>query len=91
MKSTITKVVSLGMEIERFTYLSCQADFGVGDDWATLYHIHSQEPNKGHATTLLTEAKQYYESQGKEFGGSTALNEPMRRLYRKLGITEFDE
>lgn len=82
-------VDAMGMPLEQWTNESCVATFGVGDDWATLYEIHSSEEGKGHATVLLTEAKKYYEAQGKRFGGSVALNERMRNIYRRLGIKEY--
>lgn len=79
----------MGMPLERWTHESCVADFGVGDDWATLYTIQSGERNKGHATALLTEAKKHYENFGKVFSGSVALNLAMRRIYKKLRIYEW--
>lgn len=77
------------MELERWTHKSCTAEFGVGDDWATCYGIRSREKGKGHATELLTEAKKFYEGLGKKFGGTVALNEAMRRVYQKVGVTEY--
>jgi hypothetical protein len=83
------KVVSvLGMKLEYWTYESCAAEFGLGSDWATLYSIRSKQPGQGHATALLTAAKQYYEAQGKRFAGTVALNERMRAIYRRLDIKE---
>lgn len=79
-----------GMELERWEHESCIADFGVGPDWATLYDIQSRQPGQGHATALLTEAKSFYESAGKTFGGSVALNDRMREIYHRLGIEEYD-
>lgn len=85
------KVINkLGMELEEWTNKSCRAEFGIGKDWATLYYIESQEKRKGHATDLLLEAKQHYESQGKRFGGSVALNPEMSNLYKKLNIKEYN-
>ena len=78
----------LGMEMEQCRYRSCTAEFCVGKDWATLASIESKEPGKGHATRLLRAAKEHYENQGKRFGGSVALNERMRAIYRRLGIAE---
>jgi len=86
----IQTVNILGMPLEEWIYKSCIAHFGVGDDWATLYDIESKERGKGHATRLLTEAKKYYELQGKRFGGTVALNDGMKKLYIKLGIKEYD-
>lgn len=85
----IEVVTVMGMELERWTFKSCIADFGVGDDWATLYNIESKELNKGHATTLLKEAKVHYEKLNKVFGGTIALNHIMRTIYLKLGIKEY--
>ncbi len=83
------KVNILGMELDEINFASCTAHFGIGADWATLYHIESQEEGKGHATTLLREAKEYYEGQGKKFGGTVALNPIMRKIYRNLKIKEY--
>lgn len=87
MKKEIVNV--MGMELERWTNKSCQADIAVGDDWATLYVIESREKRKGHAEELLREAKKYYENLDKDFGGDVALNEGMRKLYQKLNIKEY--
>ena len=87
MKKEMVNV--LGMELERWTNKSCVADFGVGDNWATLYSIKSNEEGKGHATELLVEAKKYYEGQGKKFGGDVALNNRMKKIYQELGIKEY--
>lgn len=86
--------VILGMELEVWEHESCRAAFGVGEfgsdgPWATLYDIQSREEGKGHATALLTEAKAYYEGKGYLFGGSVALNERMRSIYKRLNITEY--
>ena len=86
---TITKQNILGMELEVWQHESCEAQFGVGDDYATLYHIESKEAGKGHATALLTEAKRHYETQGLEFGGSVALSPRMRAIYQRLNIKEY--
>lgn len=81
----------MGMDLDRWRHESCVADFGVGDDYATLYFIESAQRRKGHAAYLLTEAKKHYEALGKKFGGTIALNPGMRNLYIKLGITEYAE
>ena len=80
-----------GAPLYRWRYKSCEAEFGVGKTWATLYQIESKEEGKGHATKLLLEAKKYYENKGLEFGGSVALNVRMRNLYQRLGIKEYTE
>jgi hypothetical protein len=77
----------MGMELDRWTYNSCVALFGVGDDWATLYKIDSKEQNKGDATFLLKQAKTFYKD--KRFGGTVALSESMAHLYKKLKIKEY--
>lgn len=89
MKSTISKVDVLGMSLDKWQYESCTAHIATGEDWATLYGIESRIEGKGHATGLLKEAKAYYESQGKHFGGSVALNPKMRSIYEKLNIPEY--
>lgn len=80
----------MGMEFDRWTHKSCQADVAVGDNWATLYSIESKEKRKGHAEELLREIKKYYEGLGKDFGGDVALNKGMRKLYQKLNIKEYN-
>ncbi len=82
----------LGMALEQWEHETCIAHFAVGDDWATLYDISTppQDRRKGLATALLTEAKSYYEGQGKTFGGTVALNDGMRRIYQRLWITEYE-
>ena len=89
MKKELVNI--LGMELEQWTYNGVIANFGVGDDWATLYNIESQNQGKGYATELLIEAKKYYEGLGKKFGGSIALNGRMRKIYQRLGIVEYDD
>ena len=81
-------VVSKG-PLELWKYKSCEAEFGIGENWATLYSIESKKKRKGHATELLTAAKKHYESRGLSFGGSVALNPDMRNLYEKLDIYEY--
>ncbi len=85
----IEKVEVLGLEMQRWIYRSCTAEFAEGPDWTTLSFIESKQPGKGHATTLLTEAKKHYEAEGKRFGGSIALNPRMRAIYQRLGIKEY--
>jgi hypothetical protein len=92
----ITKQTIMGMELEVWTHESCTASFGVGEfgsdePWATLYDIRSLVEGKGHATQLLKAAKRYYEAKGMAFGGSVALNERMRSIYKRLGITEYQD
>jgi len=87
----LKKVNILGMELDEIKFVSCTAHFGIGPDWATLYDIESQDEGMGHATALLREAKTYYEEQGKRFGGSVALNNRMRKIYRNLKIHEYRE
>jgi len=81
-------VVTAGA-LELWRYKSCEAEIGVGDNWATVYLIESGDKRKGHATKLLQAAKAHYEGKGLFFGGSVALNMPMRALYQKLGIYEY--
>jgi hypothetical protein len=87
----ISQITALGMPLEVWEHKSCRAEFGVGDDWATLYGIQSKIKNKGHATELLIEARKHYEAQGKKFGGTVALSEPMAHIYKKLGIKEYND
>lgn len=83
------KVRRLGMPLDEWQYESCVAHCATGKDWATLYDIESADEGKGHATQLLLAMKKYYERKGLRFGGSVALNERMRRLYQKRGVTEY--
>ena len=84
-----TKVNILGMELDEWKIDSCIAHFGVGNDWATLYDIQSDNQGKGHATTLLAEAKSFYQKAGRKIGGTVALNPRMRKIYKKLGYVEY--
>lgn len=85
------KINILGMELDEWTHKSCVAHFGVGDDWATLCDIRSKEQGKGHATELLGKAIKYYKALKKEVGGSVALNQRMRNIYKRLNIKEFKD
>jgi hypothetical protein len=82
----IEHITQLGMPLERWTHKSCTAEFGVGDDWATLYFIQSTEPGRGHATTLLVSARMYYKNRGKRFSGTVPLNSRMADIYKRLEI-----
>jgi len=79
----------LGMPLDEWHCGSCVAHCATGDGWATIYDIASAVESKGHATTLLLKMKTYYEERGYSFGGSVALNDRMRRLYRRCGIREL--
>ena len=83
------KIMVMGMPLDGWEYKSCKAEVGVGDNWATIYRIRSQEESKGHATKLILTMKEYYERQGLEFGGSVALNDRMHRLYQKCRVKEY--
>lgn len=85
----IQRIKFQGMETDQWTHKSCTAEFGLGADWATLYLIESKEEGKGHATELLREAKKFYNKKGKKFGGSVALNDTMKHIYKKLKIKEY--
>ena len=87
MQCQIKKVIVLGMPLMEWTYKSCVANIAEGGDWATIYGIESREPGKGHATTLLLEAKDYYKD--KRFGGTVSLNPRMASVYKKCGIKEY--
>ena len=83
------KVNILGMPLDEWVYESCIAHCATGKYWATLYEIQSSQESQEHATKLLLIMKEYYEDKGLKFGGSIALNQRMRRLYQKCGITEY--
>lgn len=85
----MTKIVSLGMELEQWELNSCKAQIGTGIDFATVFFIESKEEGKGHATELLTKLKIHYEGLGKDFGSSVALSKGMKHLLKKLNITEY--
>ena len=87
----IREVNIAGMILIEWSYMSCIAHFATGDDWATLYDIKSKEQGKGHATELMKQAKIYYEKQGKKVGGTVALNNAMRKLYKKLNYHEYSK
>jgi len=83
------KVNILGMSLDEWVYESCTAHCATGKYWATLYDIQSSQERQGHATKLLLIMKEYYQGKRLKFGGSIALNQQMRRLYQKCGITEY--
>jgi len=85
-----TPVSMMGMDLMEWRFISCVAHIAEGGDWATVYDIESEEQGKGHATTLLKEAKEHYESQGKRFGSTTAIHPAMKHLLQKLNIHEYD-
>ena len=77
------------MPLIEWRHKSCVAYIAEFPEAATIYKIESKEEGKGHATGLLIEAKKYYEGQGKDFGGTIALNARMRKIYQELGIKEY--
>lgn len=77
------------MDLEVWTHKSCHADIGVGENFATVYYIESEEEGKGHATELLIGMQKHYQEQLKEFGYSVALTDRMRFILQKLNITEY--
>jgi GNAT superfamily N-acetyltransferase len=83
------KVCISAKRLDNWAYKSCEAECGVGEDWATLNYIRSKEEGKGHATMLLIFIKEFYKRQGLKFGGSVALNDRMHNLYLRLGIKEY--
>ena len=85
----IKKINSMGMNLDQWTHKSCIAEIGVGVTWATIYMIKSKEKGKGYASELIIKMKDYYESKGKRFGSSVALNSGMKHLLDKLSITEY--
>jgi hypothetical protein len=80
----------MGCNLVRWSYKGCEVDFGIGDDWATIYSVESKDKGKGYATKLLGVAKAFYEQSGKKFGGTVALNDTMSHIYKKLNIEEYD-
>ena len=89
LKIKLVIVEILGMVLDEWKYESGIAHCAAGEGWATLYDIESKESNRGHAGILLQTMKLHYERLGLKFGGSVALNERMKRLYRKYGIEEY--
>lgn len=93
MEEIETKEISMmGMPLVEWKYRSCTANFGVSEEekYATLYEIISLEQGKGHATYLLTAAKKFFEDTGYKFGGSVALNDRMKSIYKRLNIEEYN-
>jgi len=86
---TPSVVTILGMPLDEWRYKSCVAHCATGESWATLYDIESSEEGKGHATKLLLAMKGHYENRGLAFGGSVALNNKMRGIYKKCGVKEY--
>lgn len=85
----IEEVNVMGMDMVRWSENGVVADFAMEDDWCTLFSIESVDEGKGFAQKLLKEAKEFYEKEGKRFGGSVALNPTMAHIYEKLGIEEY--
>lgn len=84
-------IVKLGMPLRLWKYQSCIAEVATGEDWATVYFIQSGDQGKGHCTKLLTYLKEFYEKQGLRFGGTVALNDRMKAIYKRLAIKEYDQ
>lgn len=85
----VRRVSCFGMETDEWKHKSCTAEVGFGPGWATLYLIESKDEGKGHATELLQTAKKFYKKMGMKFGGSVALNDTMKHIYKKLKIKEY--
>lgn len=85
----IKQIKSLGMELTQFKYKSCIANVGVGEDWATIYSIGSEEQGKGHAQELISMMQAYFNQEGKEFGSSVALSPAMKHILKKFKIKEY--
>jgi len=85
------KIRGLCGELDQWKYKSCTAECGIGDDWATVYFIKSEEQGKGHATNLLLIMKGYYEKKGLRFGSSVALSDRMRRIFQNCGVKEYTQ
>lgn len=88
---TVEQVEMLGVQVSQWKWQSCTMEFGVGEDWATLYSAELMEKNQGHATYLLQTAKTFYELQTKRFGGSAAIHPAMEHIYEKLNIYEYGD
>ncbi len=85
----LNQIESMGMVLDQWTHKSCISEIGIGNNWATIYMIKSKEKGKGHASELIIKMKDHYESKGKTFGSSVALNPIMKHLLNKLNITEY--
>jgi hypothetical protein len=84
-------IYALGMPLDAWRHKSSIAEFGVGEDCATLYHIRSMSEGQGHATELLAEAKRHYEKLGKVVGSTVALTSRMKGILDRLGIPEYSD
>lgn len=85
----IEPVNALGMDLLHVTFGGVEAQFGEGDDWITLYEVHSANEGRGEVQEMLKRMMARYK--GKRFGGSIALCPAMRHIYRKLEIREYTE
>lgn len=83
------KITEMGMELDLWKYESCVCRMGVGEDFATIYHIESEDKNKGHATMLIKIMRIIYFGEKKEFATSVALSAPMKHIVKKLNLTEY--
>lgn len=75
-----------------YRYKSCVAEVATGieedgSQWATIYTVHSSEPNQGHCQTLLRWLQ--YKFRDYDFGCTIALNDKMRYILQKLNIKEY--
>ena len=86
---SIEPVNLLGMDLLRVEYRGVVAHFGEGEDWITLYDVHSANEGRGEVQEMLKRMMERYN--GKRFGGSVAVCPAMRHIYCKLEITEYTE
>jgi len=91
MEATRQMIEALGMSLEQWHLGDCRAEFGIGEDWATLYGIQSGNEGHGEAIELLSQAQAYYQGQGKRVGGTVAMNPVMKHIYEKLGYLEYTD
>lgn len=84
-----TRELIMGMPLDKWIYESFIATVGTGENWATIYSIHSEDKNKGHASTLIIEMKRYYENKNMVFGSSVSLSPEMSHIIKKLNIPEY--
>ena len=87
MKKKIVNV--LGMTQLEVVHKKCVAYFwfSIKEKWITLFYICSTNPWKWEAQELLNQIKKDFD--WFNIGGTVALNDTMRHIYKKLNIKEY--
>jgi hypothetical protein len=85
----IKPIKVLGMDLFEFTHKDVKGHLFINDTHATIYDVESNNYGVGECQETLSMLKEEYETNGKVFGGTVALNPTMKHIYQKLNITEY--